>query len=132
MRSHTRKTAFVVEDSCSWRVHWGGCNSSGGIEGMLTKCRLYDGQVFYVRENAKRAHFETSSNARIGLKRGEVSGSVNVLELCCPSDRFDEVSSLVKKADGLKRPVHRNRNFTSAWAEQQFKPNGAKPNATSQ
>jgi hypothetical protein len=40
-----------------------------------------------------------------------VSG-VNVLELACQPEHFEELSRIVHEADQLKRPVVRNRKFT--------------------
>jgi hypothetical protein len=44
-----------------------------------------------------------------------------VLELACEPEFFDELSRLVQEADGLKRPVLRNRAFTLRTAPRWFK-----------
>jgi hypothetical protein len=112
-----------VAGKCRWSIHWGGLlhGESGGIDGQLTKCRLADGLVFYVRENCARDHFNTSAGERMAMKRGEKTRGVDVLELCCPADRWDEVAALVGRADAMRRPVRRNQRFTAAWAERELK-----------
>lgn len=113
---------LTVLGKCYWLIHWGGCNNpEGGIEGQLTKCQLADGLVFYVRENAARAHFATSSNARIAMKRGEKAGGVDVLELCCRADRWEEVADLVARLDPMGRRVRANQRFTKDWAEAELR-----------
>jgi hypothetical protein len=49
-----------------------------------------------------------------------VSG-VNVLELACKPEHFEELSRIVHEADQLKRPVVRNRKFTLKTAPRQIK-----------
>lgn len=102
-----------------WSVHWGGLlhGSSGGIDGQVTKCRLPDGLVFYVRENGARDHFNTSGGERMAMKRGEKTSAVDVLELCCHPAWWDRVARLVEQVDTKRRRVRPNRNFTRAWAE---------------
>lgn len=108
---------LTVLAKARWLIHWGGCNNSaGGIDGQVTKCRLA-GVVFYVRENLARNHFLTSSNARIGMKRGEKSGGVEVLELCCPPEWFDRLAAVVTELDPKHRSVRTHARFTAAWAE---------------
>jgi hypothetical protein len=103
----------------SWQIHWGGLlhGTSGGIDGQVTKCRLPDGLVFYVRENSARDHFNTSAGERMAMKRGSNTRGRNVLELCCAADRWDEVAALVTQVDPMKRRVRANRQFTKDWAE---------------
>lgn len=112
---------ITVLATARWQIHWSGCNNpGGGIDGQVTKCRLADGLVFFVRENLARNHFLTSSNARIAMKRGEKSGGVEVLELCCSGGkgRWDELAELVRDVDPKHRPVRRHARFTAKWAEE--------------
>jgi hypothetical protein len=46
------------------------------------------------------------------LQQGHTVSGVNVLELACRPQDFEELSRLVHEADALKRPVVRNRKFT--------------------
>lgn len=106
--------------TATWQVHRGTIGTQGGIDGRLTKCRV-GRTVFYVRENVAMDRFHMSSNERQGLKRGSVSRRhPQILELLAPPKLWDALAELVAGADGLKRPVRKNRNFTRAWAERQF------------
>lgn len=101
-----------------WMIHTAGCNNpGGGIDGQVTKCRLSNGVVAYVRENLARDHFYTSSNERIGMKKGDPTRGREVLELCCAPEWWEAAAALVAELDPRGRRVRRNRNFTAAWAE---------------
>jgi hypothetical protein len=78
-----------------------------GVEFQVTECE-HNGRRFFVRENFRYDTFTS------------VSG-VNVLELACAAEHFDELSRIVHEADGLKRPVVRNRTFTLRTAPRCFK-----------
>jgi hypothetical protein len=89
---------------------------------MLTKCR-HGGTVFYVRENIALlgGHFQISAGERMGWKQGRLSRRhLQILELAAPEGVWNQIAALVRDADALKRPVHRNRRFTSRWAEKVF------------
>ena len=108
----------------TWLVHWGGINQQGGTEGKLTECRMGD-MVFWVRENfvpLEGSFVGMGSGERHALKRGHVAKRhPQVLDLCCPADRFDEIAAAVRALDPLGRPVRTNRRFTVAWAREQFR-----------
>jgi hypothetical protein len=102
-----------------WLIHWGGIgNPHGGLEGLLTKCRLGEA-VFYVRENISTfgGHFHVSAGERMGWKRGRLAKRHSqVLELAAPPKEWDRLAEIVQQTDGLHRPVRRNRLFSVTWA----------------
>jgi hypothetical protein len=67
-----------------WEVHWGGIgNPHGGLEGMLSKCRI-GATIFYVREAIAvyGSHFSVTAGERMGWKQGRLSRRhAQVLEL---------------------------------------------------
>jgi hypothetical protein len=112
--------AIEVLEQADWQVHPGTIGQLGGIVGRLSRCRLGDA-LFFVRENVALDRFHMSSGERQGLKRGSLARRHGqILELLAPPERWDEFAAAVAAADGLGRPVRRNRNFTWAWAERQF------------
>lgn len=118
----TATEPIEVLEKCEWCIHWGGIagGACDGTWGQLTKCRA-GALVFYVREHVLRDHFNTSSNHRLALKRGELAGGLQILELCVPlAHHWDRALELVKANDTKGRPVRRNRQFTAAWAEDQL------------
>jgi hypothetical protein len=106
-----------------WQVHHGAVSAPGmsGIVGQLTMCRDR-GVVFFVRENIAYNAFLTSSAVRWRMKTAGTlpRDAVQVLELCAPSDRWDELARAVAALDRRGRQVRRNRRFTGAWADSQF------------
>lgn len=100
-----------------WQPHHGIVGTQTGSVGRVTKF-VIDGVICYVRENFCKANsFEMSANARMGLKKGGVNGSTQILELIVPKGDWSAVADQVSAIDPLKRPVRRNRNFTVRWAE---------------
>jgi hypothetical protein len=92
------------------RFH-GNCANNSGVEFQVTECE-HDGRRFFVRENFRYDSFTSNSGVRWGLQQGHTASGVNVLELACQPEHFDELSRIVHEADQLKRPVVRNRKFT--------------------
>jgi len=66
---------------------------------QLTKIRLA-GNVAYIREN--------------------VRDGKNVLELCADDRTWPEIASVIVVEDHLKREVHKNPEFTEAWAREKL------------
>lgn len=114
--------AVSVLATARWQIHWGGLlhGNSGGIDGQVTKCRLSNGVIFYVRENLARDHFATSAGERMAMKRGEAAGGREVLEVCGPPAWWERLRQLVAGMDTRRRPVRANRQFTPDWAERQL------------
>lgn len=113
--------------TCRWYVHPPALGQGlvGGIDGQLTALEV-DGLVIFIRENLTGlSDFTTSSAARGGMKEGKApSGSREVLDLCAPSERWDEIAALVAHLDARERPVRRHARFSVAWALERFREAG--------
>jgi hypothetical protein len=99
------------------RFH-GNCANNSGVEFQVTECE-HDGRRFFVRENFRYDTFTSNSGVRWGLQQGHTVSGVNILELACKPEHFEELSRIVHEADQLKRPVVRNRKFTLKTARRQ-------------
>lgn len=119
---------ITVLDTCSWKIHSGGCYApNGGISGQVTKAKFM-GCVFYVRENLQQAKpsFLMSANERLGMKQGRPpKHSTEVLELACDKSVRKALIAAIEAEEqgerGRNRKVRDHRQFTVAWAEEQFK-----------
>jgi hypothetical protein len=100
------------------RFH-GNCANNSGVEFQVTECE-HDGRRFFVRENFRYDTFTSNSGVRWGLQQGHTVSGVNILELACKPEHFEELSRIVHEADQLKRPVVRNRKFTLKTARRQI------------
>lgn len=106
--------------TAKFRRFQGNHANCAGVEFQVTECE-HNGRRFFVRENFRYDTFTSNSGVRWGLQQGHSVSGVNVLELACEPDHFDELSRIVHEADGLKRPVVRNRTFTLRTAPRCFK-----------
>jgi hypothetical protein len=105
--------------------HHSGANMGGivsGLSSQITICR-HEGTVFAVRENCNAIPmFNISSGERWGDKIGHrPSAKRQCLELLAPEEQWEEIAAVVKKADGLNRPVYKNNAFTFNWITKQIK-----------
>jgi len=94
-----------------FRRFQGNYAGNSGVEFQVTECE-HEGRRFFVRENFRYDTFTSNSGVRWGLQQGHTASGVNVLELACKPEDFEELSRIVRKADALSRPVVRNRKFT--------------------
>ena len=94
-----------------FRRFQGNYANNSGVEFQITECE-HEGRRFFVRENFRYDTFTSNSGVRWGLQQGHTVSGVNVLELACRPEDFEELSRLVHEADALKRSVVRNRKFT--------------------
>ena len=94
-----------------FRRFQGNCANNSGVEFQVTECE-HKGRRFFVRENFRYDTFTSNSGVRWGLQQEHTVSGVNVLELACQPEHFEELSRIVHEADQLKRPVVRNRKFT--------------------
>lgn len=106
--------------TAKFRRFQGNHANCAGVEFQVTECE-HSGRRFFVRENFRYDTFTSNSGVRWGLQQGHSVSGVNVLELACAAEHFDELSRIVHEADGLKRPVVRNRTFTLRTAPRYFK-----------
>lgn len=105
--------------TAKYRRFQGNHANCSGVEFQVTQCE-HAGRRFFVRENFHYDTFTSNSGVRWGLQQGHSVRGVNVLELACELEHFDELSRIVHEADGLKRPVVRNRTFTLRTARRYF------------
>lgn len=112
-------TRLRVLARAKFRRFQGNYANCSGVEFQVTECE-HNGRRFFVRENFRYDTFTSNSGVRWGLQQGHSVSGVNVLELACEPEFFDELSRLVQEADGLKRPVMRNRTFTLRTAPRFF------------
>jgi len=98
------------------------------VEFQVTECE-HDCRRFFVRENFRYDTFTSNSGVRWGLQQGHTVSGVNILELACNPEHFEELSRIVHEADQLKRPVVRNRKFTLKTARRQIKQGASRAEA---
>lgn len=116
---HADKSALRVLATAKFRRFQGNYANCAGVEFQVTECE-HGGQRFFVRENFRYDTFTSNSGVRWGLQQGHSVSGVNVLELACEPEHFEELSRIVHEADGLKRLVVRNRTFTVRTAPRSF------------
>ncbi len=116
----TVRPRLRVLAKAKYRRFQGNHANCAGVAFQVTECD-YRGLRFFVRENFRYDTFTSNSGVRWGLQQGHSVSGVNVLELACEPEFFDELSCLVHEADALKRPVVRNRRFTLRTAPRYFK-----------
>ncbi len=110
---------LCVLATAKYRRFQGNHANCAGVEFQITECE-HAGRRFFVRENFHYDTYTSNSGVRWGLQQGHSVRGVNVLELACELEHFDELLRIVHEADGLKRPVVRNRTFTLRTARRYF------------
>lgn len=119
---HADTSALRVLATAKYRRFQGNYANCAGVVFQVTECE-HGGWRFFVRENFRYDTFTSNSGVRWGLQQGHSVSGVNVLELACEPKHFAELSRIVHEADGLKRPVMRNRTFTLRTAPRYFQKN---------
>lgn len=118
--NHAYTPKLRILATAKYRRFQGNHANCAGVEFQVSECE-HGGRRFFVRENFRYDTFTSNSGVRWGLQQGHSVRGVNVLELACAPRQFDELSRIVHEADGLERPVVRNRAFTLRTAPRYFK-----------